>query len=355
MPKTPIPPPSPQAPPKPTRVSLVALPESSASVLYGLYDVLSATGRIWSQITGEAEAAAGLKVEIVAPETRPFTCWGGVPVAPHASFAERLSSDLVVIPDLAIPIDFDPRGQWPEATAWIKHQHAQGASLAAVCTGTVLLAGTGLLHGQAATTHWAYERLFESYFPEVDLRLNQVLVQAAVEKRIVTTGGASSWEDLALHLVGRFCGETEARRMAKTFLFGDRSEGQLPYAAMVKPRRHDDQAVADCQVWIADHYTAPNPVSRMVARSGLPERSFKRRFRLATGYTPVVYVQTLRIEEAKQLLETTAWPTDQVAAAVGYEDPAFFRRLFRRHAGITPARYRQRFRGLGCDIPDPEN
>ena len=84
----------------------------------------------------------------------------------------------------------------------------------------------------------------------------------------------------------------------------------------------------------------------MVARSGLPERSFKRRFRSATGFTPVAYVQTLRIEEAKQQLETSDWPTEQVGAAVGYEDPAFFRRLFKRHTGITPARYRQRFKSV---------
>jgi len=331
---------------KPTRVSLLALPESSASVLYGLYDVLSSAGKIWSQITGEAESTIGMTVEIVAPEKGLFRCWGGVPVEPHATFAERPASDLVVVSDLAIPIDFDPRGQWPEATAWVKRQHDRGANLAAVCTGTVLLAESGLLDGQAATTHWAYERLFDSYFPEVDLHLSEVLVPAAPDTRIVSTGGAASWEDLALHLVGRFCGETEAKRIAKTFLIGDRSDGQLPYAAMVKPRAHDDQAIADCQVWIAGHYAAPNPVSRMVERSGLAERSFKRRFHSATGFKPVTYVQTLRIEEAKQILETTDWSTDQVGGAVGYEDPAFFRRLFKRHAGITPARYRQRFRGF---------
>jgi len=105
--------------------------------------------------------------------------------------------------------------------------------------------------------------------------------------------------------------------------------------------------IADCQVWIADHYAAPNPVSRLVARSGLPERSFKRRFRAATGFAPVAYVQTLRIEEAKQQLETTGLATDAVGRAVGYKDPASFRRLFKRSTGVTPARYRQRFRQLG--------
>ncbi len=332
--------------PELTRVSLLALPESSASVLYGLYDVLSGAGRLWSEITGEPEATAGMAVEIVSPSGAPFRCWGGAPVAPHASLAERPASDLVVVSDLAIPIDFEPHGAWPEAVAWVRRQHAEGAVIAAVCSGTVLLAEAGLLEGRTATTHWAYERLFASHFPAVDLRIREVMVADGPEGQIVTSGGAAAWEDLVLHLIGRFCGDAEARRMAKAFLIGDRSDGQLPYAAMIRPRRHDDQAIADCQVWIADHYTGPNPVSRMVARSGLPERSFKRRFRAATGFTPVAYVQALRMEEAKQQLETTDWPTEQIGAAVGYEDPAFFRRLFKRHTGITPARYRQRFKGL---------
>lgn len=333
-------------PETPTRVSLLALPESSGSVLYGLYDVLGSAGHVWSQITGEPECSPGFAVEIVSPTTAPFRCAGGVPVAPQASLAERLESDLVVVCDFAIPIDFDPAGQWPEAVAWVQGQYAAGAMIVAVCSGSVLLAQTGLLDGGPATTHWAYEDLFRRHFPQVKLCLSDVLVPAGPAARIVTSGGATSWEDLALYLIGRFCGEREARRMAKAFLIGDRSEGQLPYAARAKPRSHEDKVIGDCQVWIADHYAAPNPVSRMVARSGLPERSFKRRFRAATGFAPVAYVQTLRMEEAKQQLETTDWPTDQIGASVGYEDPAFFRRLFKRHAGITPARYRQRFRGL---------
>ena len=336
-------------------VSILALPESSASVLYGLYDVLSSAGRIWSQVTGEPESGPALAVRIVSLDNALFRCWGGAPVAPHASLAETPSSDIVVVPDYAIPVDFDPRGAWPEAVGWIRRQHGQGALIAAVCTGSVLVAEAGLLDGCVATTHWAYRDLFERHYPQVRLNVREVLTVAHPKDEILTTGGASSWEDLALHLIARCCGEEEARRIAKLYLIGDRSEGQLPYAAMVRPRPHDDPVIADCQVWIAEHYAAPNPVSRLVARAGLPERTFKRRFRRATGFTPVAYVQTLRMEEAKQLLETTDWPTEQVAASVGYEDPAFFRRLFKRHAGITPARYRQRFRGPRAAISGSGN
>jgi len=342
-------------PGNPTRACLLALPESSGSVLYGLYDVLTHAGRVWSQITGEAECSPGFAVDIVSLSKEPFRCLGGVPVAPQASLADCRKSDLIVVSDLAVPVDFEPEGQWPDAIAWLRRHYAAGAMVASVCGGSLLLAEAGLLDGGQATTHWAYGSLFRRHFPQVKLCPNEILVPSGPTARIVTSGGATSWEDLALYLVGRFCGELEARRMAKAFLIGDRSEGQLPYAARARPRSHDDRAIADCQVWIADHYAAPNPVSRMVKRAGLPERSFKRRFRAATGFTPVAYVQTLRMEEAKQQLETTDQPTDQVGAAVGYEDPAFFRRLFKRHTGITPARYRQRFKGLRFRGQDSTN
>ncbi|HSK38724.1 MAG TPA: helix-turn-helix domain-containing protein [Arenibaculum sp.] len=331
----------------PVQVGLLAVPESSASVLYGLYDVLRSVGRTWSSLTGESEDVVGFDVRIVARSRAEFRCDGGVPVAPRAALREVPRTDVVVVSDLAVDMDTDPRRRWPEEADWVRAQYAAGALICTVCTGSLLLADTGLLDGQEATSHWAAAGLFRTYYPAVGLKPQRVVLPAGPEGRIVTTGGAASWEDLSLHLVRRFCGEAEAVRTAKIFLLGDRSEGQLPFAAMTRPRRHDDAAIADCQVWIADHYGVANPVSRMVARSGLAERTFKRRFLAATGYAPVEYVQALRVEEAKQYLETTGMPTDEVAAAIGYEDPAFFRRLFKRHTGITPARYRNRFRSVG--------
>lgn len=332
---------------KPIHISLLALPESSAAVVYGLYEVMTSVGRTWSVLTGETESHSGFDVQIVAPSRSEFRCHGGLPMAPHAALFETRHTDVIVISELAIEIDQDPRGLWPEATKWVAKHHACGALICTVCTGSVLLADTGLLDGQDATTHWAAVGLFESHYPSVKLRPERILVTSGSDHRLITTGGAASWEDLSLYLISRFCGQEEAVRTSKIFLFGDRSEGQLPYAAMTKPRRHCDAAIASCQVWIADHYAIASPVSQMVERSGLKERTFKRRFRAATGYAPVEYVQTLRIEEAKQLLETTAMPTDEIAAAVGYEDHAFFRRLFRRHTGVTPVRYRQRVRSVG--------
>ena len=108
----------------------------------------------------------------------------------------------------------------------------------------------------------------------------------------------------------------------------------------------DDAVIARCQAWIAEHYREPSPVAAMVRLSGVAERSFKRRFQAATGMSPLEYVHTLRLEAAKEMLETSAQPAEAIAFEVGYEDAGFFRRLFRRHVQLTPSQYRKRFGAL---------
>lgn len=342
---------------KPMNVSvrILAVPESTASVLYGLYDVLTSAGVVWPMLTGRQASPVRFDVRIVAESEEAFSCCGGMPVVPHCSLSKTGSAEVVIVTDLLLPLDADPRGRWPEAGAWLQAQHAGGATVCSVCTGSLLLADAGLLDGLPATTHWAFVDAFRRFFPRVALHSERVLVEAGPDGRIVTSGGVASWEDLALLLIARFCGQEEAVRTAKVFLLGDRSGGQLAYAAMPRPPAHADAAIADSQQWLADHYADSSAVAHMVARSGLAERTFKRRFRQATGYAPITYVQALRIEEAKQLLEMTGTGIDDIGAAVGYEDPASFRRLFKRETGLTPGEYRRRFRHIGRAAPaNPE-
>jgi transcriptional regulator GlxA family with amidase domain len=328
-----------------TSVALLVVKQTTPGTLYALYEVLASAGVAWPAVTGEATDAPRLDVRIVSADGAPFAGVMGVPVAPHASLAASGAPDVIIATDLDLTTIPDPRGLWPVEAAWLARQWARGAMLVSVCTGAVLLAEAGVLDGAEATTHWSAAGLFRDLYPAVRLHPERVLCPAGEAHRLVTSGGAASWEDLALYLVGRFCGAAEAVRVAKLFLLGDRSAGQSAFAAMARPRRHEDAAVAKAQAWIAEHYAGANPVAGMVRVSGLAERSFKRRFRAATGYAPIDYVQALRIEEAKQLLERSALGLEEVAAAVGYEDPASFRRLFRRRTGVSPARYRRQFGG----------
>lgn len=327
----------------PVKALLLALPQSTPTSLLALYEVFDAVGTAWTQLTGERTGSRRMQPTIVARHARPFASPIGPPIAPQADLAGADQGDIVIVTDLALDAGLPEAVEWEAECDWLRRQFDGGATLCSVCTGSLLLAAAGLLDGREATTHWAAVDLFRQAFPDVALRPERTLCPSGPGHRIVTGGGQGAWEELALYLIARFIDPAEAARIAKVFVLGDRSSGQLAYSAMGRPRAHDDAAIDACQLWLADNYMRDHPVRRMAERSGLTERTFKRRFRAATGYSPVEYVQALRVEEAKQLLETTDAPVDAVAAQVGYEDPAFFRRLFKRRTGITPAAYRRKF------------
>jgi transcriptional regulator GlxA family with amidase domain len=174
----------------------------------------------------------------------------------------------------------------------------------------------------------------------------RALVVSGEGQRLVMAGGGTTWLDLALYLIARLAGVEEAMHVARLNLIDWHSAGQLPFARLAPTRQGEDALIADCQAWVADNYQRPSPVAAMVQRSGLAERSFNRRFQAATGMSPMEYVLTLRLEEAKQMLEAGDEPVEAVALALGYEDASFFSRLFRRKVGLTPAQYRKRFGAL---------
>lgn len=334
--------------PRTLSISLVTVPEVSAAVTYGLHEVFTCVGTAWETITGERTQSRRMLPRIVAADVGPVRTSLGATIFAEHSFRQTRNSDVVIVGDLSLGRDFDPSGRWDAAIGFVLDQHARGAIVCSVCTGALLLAEAGLLEQREATSHWSATQLFRQCYPGVRLQPQRVLVPSGPGHDVVTSGGSASWTDLSLYLISRFCGEGEARRIAKLFLFGDRSEGQLPFAAMVRPKQHEDASIADCQSWIAENYATANPVAEMTKRSRHADRTFKRRFLSATGYTPIDYVQTLRVEEAKQMLETSDQAIDDIAQAVGYEDPNSFRRLFKRTVGVTPQKYRQRFKSVGA-------
>ncbi|MEO1105661.1 MAG: DJ-1/PfpI family protein, partial [Pseudomonadota bacterium] len=278
--------------PRALTVALLAVPEASAAVVYGLHEVLSCVGTMWQTLTGESAQSRRLKPFTIGAATGPMrTTMGATVVVDHA-LTERRRPDVVIVGDLDLTHG-TPRGRWPRECDWLRKQHARGVIVCSVCTGSLLLAEAGLLEGREATSHWSAGGVFRELYSQVDLKLERVLVPSGEAHDVVTSGGSASWTDLSLYLIARFCGAPEARRIAKIFLFGDRSDGQLPFAAMVRPRQHEDAVIADCQAWLAMNYFLPNPVAEMTRRSGLAPRTFVRRFRSATGHTPIDYAQTL--------------------------------------------------------------
>ena len=327
-------------------LAILVTQEPAASVVYGMYDLFKCAGRDWPMVEGGDPGPALLEPVIVSTRAGVVRVANEVPIEAHCSLEQLGAPTAVCVPELMVsparPID----GLYRAEVAWLRRCHAQGALLATACSGALLLGEAGLLDGEDATTHWAFCNMLQQRYPLARVRPQRAMVTAGEGQRLVMAGGGSSWMDLALYLIARLTSIEAAMQVARLNLIDWHHVGQQPFARMARSRQVEDAVIGRCQAWVAEHYTHPAPVSAMTQFSGLAERSFQRRFKLATGMTPMEYTQTLRIEEAKHLLETTEEPVEAVAEEVGYDDAAFFSRLFKRSVNLSPAQYRRRFGGM---------
>lgn len=329
--------------PSKLRVALLAVPEATAGVVYGMYDLFASTGRDWELVVDGEPGPGLIDACIVSADGQRFQGANGLWIEPQASLDAIERPDVICIPDLVVAPGEPIAGRHASETAWIRACYREGTTVATACSGGLILAEAGLLDGYEATIHWAYCEAMAQAYPRIRVRPERSMVVTGDEQRIVMAGGGTSWHDLALLLVARFLGTEEAMHLAKVYLIDWHDCGQQPFAVLSRMRQVDDALIAECQAWAAQHYDREAPVAAMTALSGLSERAFARRFARATGLSPMAYIQTLRLEESKHLLETTSLPIEAVAEEVGYEDASYFGRLFKRNVGLTPAQYRRRF------------
>jgi len=326
----------------PIRVSIVATGDAMISPVSGLFETLKAAGPMADP--EDREPGEPFEIEIVGERAGTIEGGSGLTIGAQRSVREVDRTDVVIVPSMALDeeVDWVP-GRSPVIVAWIRAMHERGATVCSACTGGMLTAETGLLDGHEATIHWVTEAYFRERHPEVVLRLDEALVVSGEGGRLVTSGASTAWHDLALYLVARHVGPATAQALARFHLLQWHRGGQAAFQVFDPDTDHGDAVVLAAQRWIADNYAIAAPVAEMVRRSGLSARTFKRRFRAATGETTISYVQRIRVERAKRALETASAPIEEISWGVGYEDPASFRRLFKRLTGLTPGEYRRRF------------
>ncbi len=322
-------------------VSLLAIPEAMPSTTSGIYDVLNSVHIV------AGLKKAGVKrpfvVEIVGEAAGPMTLASGLSLPVHRAIADVRRTDIVIVPSLLVPEGVWQKGRYETLVAWLAAMHRTGAMICSACSGIFLIAETGMFDGRDATVYWGYENGFRRSYPKVRVHPEKVLVSAGARGELLSCGASSSWQDLMLYLIAQHAGAAAAQEVVRMFAFQAHAEGLSPYMVFDPPRDHGDAVIADVQDWLRTHHAVANPIAEMVRRSGLAERTFKRRFTDATGMAPIAYVQRLRIEEAKRRLERTQSSVDEISWQVGYEDPAFFRRLFRRVTQLSPGDYRKRY------------
>ena len=328
----------------PTRILIVATPDSTVSPVTGFFETLRSVGPLTAPEDRVEEDSQPFHVEIVSEKAGMIQSASGLTITAHRSVDDAGDADVVIVPSMEFGREGEwARGRYPKLVRWLREMYADGATICSACTGANLTAEAGLLDGNEATVHWASERDFRRRHPDVRLRPDEVLVISGEGGRLVTSGAATAWHDLALYLIAQHVGPATAQAVARFLLWQWHQDGQAAFQVFDPPTDHGDGAVAVAQRGIAENFAVAAPVEEMVRWSGLAPRTFKRRFTAATGHTPIAYVQRTRVERAKRLLETTDQPIEEISWAVGYEDPASFRRLFKRLTGLTPGAYRQRF------------
>jgi transcriptional regulator GlxA family with amidase domain len=330
----------------PASAAILAFPETTASVMYGLSDLFHSAGRDWGMIVNGQPGAPVIVPQIVAAEAGPLRIANGVTVVADAVLSEVLHPDLICVPEILVAPSERLAGRFDREIEWLRACYERGTIVAAACSGSLLLAEAGLLDGEDATSHWAYCDALAERFPGIHVQRQRSLVAAGEGQRLIMAGGGSSWLDLGLFLIARIAGVDAAMQVARLYLIDWHHVGQQPFARLSVTRQTEDAVIARCQLWAAAHYNEPAPVAAMARLAGMSERSLVRRFQRATGMSPIQYIHAIRIEEAKQMLEATKEPVEAIAHDLGYEDASFFVRLFKRDVKLTPSQYRRKFGSL---------
>ncbi|MGW2570647.1 GlxA family transcriptional regulator [Streptomyces sp. NPDC001537] len=298
-------------------------------------------------VTGPLEVFAGAELHTPGSYRLRTASLDGAPV--------RTSSGLTLVPDQALADAPAPHtllvpggqgtrrpGPDPRLTGWLRECGPRAERLVSVCTGAILLAEAGLLDGRRATTHWAYCDKLARDHPSVEVDPDPIYVR---DGHVFTSAGVTSGIDLALALVEEDLGREVALAIARHLVvFLRRPGNQAQFSAQLAAQTARREPLREVQQWITEHPDGDLDVESLAARAALSPRHFARAFQAETGMTPGRYVDRVRLEHARRLLEDTADGIEEISRASGYGTPEAMRRAFVRTLGTAPAEYRRRFR-----------
>lgn len=315
------------------------------SGIVGLMDAFS-IANLWHRSFSGKDEGPLFETEIVTTGGESVMAYGGLPVHPHRAACDVDDTDLLLIPPFLPHVEPLP-AEMGVIKAWIRTLYGRRTRIGALCTGAFVLAETGLLDGRTATTNWHFARKFARRYPKVRLAPERILTE---DDGLICTGAATSCFNLALYIIETFGSAEVASACAKSLLVDPNRVSQAPYVISEFPKDHNDKEIIRAQDWMEGHFSGHVAIDAVAGRVGISPRHFKRRFKSATGESPLSYLQRVRIEAAKKRLETTRETMDDITVRIGYEDSSSFRRLFKRSTGLSPREYREkfsRFRGQG--------
>ncbi len=319
-------------------VTVLLLPDTFSSTAIGPMEVFRHAGTLWNHLTG-SRPMPRFRVTTASADGRAVKCDGPINIQPDRALSEIRKTDLIFIPTTGLHIE-DVAGVNAAVIPFLRRWQKRRAAIASVCSGVGLLASAGMLDGKRATTHWALADKFRQMYPNVKWMPELMVTE---DRGFYCGGGVHAALDLSLYLVEKFCGHEVAMQTAKALLIETPRAWQAGFGLVPLRTEHSDESISTAQEWLYENFHKNFPLEATAKRVGMSLRNFVRRFKHATGDSPLMYLQKLRIAAAKRLLESDHRSVQEISDAVGYQDVAFFRSLFQRHTGVSPSAYRQRF------------
>ncbi len=318
-------------------ITLLACENAVASSVTGVMDLFNLTRNRHLTLSKPDTV-----IQLVTLDGNTVPCSSRIRIEPHGSIESVQQTDLLIICAVASRVE-QILDQNKAVIPWIQRHHEQGSLIASICTGAFFLAEAGLLDGKPATTHWFYKDRFEQRYPKVRLNLGQILTS---EGNVFCAAGGTGWCELSLMLIERYWGKALAIQCAKFLLLDMDRTSQVPYSLLLKQKSHQDSEIVCVQQWLEQNYEQDISIEQLSQQFGISTRTLKRRFKNATDHSLITYLQLLRIEAAKRLLENSQESVEEITFRIGYEDVSFFRKLFKRHTQLSPLEYRQKFHGM---------
>lgn len=322
------------------KVTILALDDASGTTITGPLDVFHLAGVLWNYCIKE-KPEPQFDVEIVTTDGKPAKCLNRVFIQPHKSIDEVDKTDLILISSI-IDIDRTLKRN-SDGIPWLLKHYENGSDIASLCTGAFFLAETGLLDGKKATTHWGAVSEFRTRYPKVDLIPERMFTD---EGNILSSAASNACFDLSAYLVAKYCGHEIAVQCAKAFIYDMGRTLQTPYIAFISQKKHSDELILKVQEYLEDSFKSSFNIDDVSNEYGLSRRTLERRFKTATGDSPIAYLQRIRVEAAKRHLETNNISFEEITWETGYEDASSFRKVFKKHTGLTPGEYKSKFKRM---------
>ena len=314
---------------------IIIIPKGNAnlSTIAGSFEILTQANNYWQKIGNKQKS----EIHIAGFVTELKLDGGFFSVYP-ANIKEIKNTDLLIIPPVAYDSNLVRENE--ELITWIKEQYKNGAEIATMCSGTFLLAATGLLDGKTCSTHWNLATKFKGLFPNIDLQPDKLITS---ENGIYTNGGAYSFLNLILFIVEKYFDRQTAIYCSKIFQIDIDRTSQSPFFIFQTQKNHGDEMVIKAQAYLESKMDEKISIEKLSSKFAIGRRNFDRRFIKATGNTPVEYSQRVKIESAKKAFEASRKTINEVMYEVGYSDVKAFREVFRKITGMSPIEYKAKY------------